>query len=169
LILKQGYRVIYSPESRSFHPVAGTDEREMERRARMVAGRYQAIFQFWQALPWNYPLVTWQIVSHKYLRPLVPIFMILAFLFNLFALFTDAPDNMLSWLYLGYPHNWLFFWMQIAFYAVALFGRSIKLKGFMGKIFYVPVFLLNSNLAALDGLRRYFKSSQTVMWKRVAR
>ena len=82
-IIKQGYRVVYAPKARSYHPVAASEQGEMERRARMVAGRYQAMFLAWQMLPFQKPVVLWQVISHKYLRPLVPFAMILMLLTNI--------------------------------------------------------------------------------------
>lgn len=168
-ILKQGYRVIYAPEARSFHPVAGSEQQEMERRARMVAGRYQAIFSFWKNLPWNSPVAVWQIVSHKYSRPLVPIFMIGALVASLLSLFTQQDGSSLGWLLLQTPYNWIFFVAQLIFYLFAWIGLKRKFPGLIGKLLYVPVFLVNSNLAALQGLYRFLTSRQTVLWKKAER
>ena len=165
-VLKQGYRVIYAPEARSFHPVAGSEQQEMERRARMVAGRYQAIFLFWKALPWNSPLVMWQVVSHKYLRPFVPLFMILALLTNVFSVFLAQNVAVPAWLFLSFPYNWIVLVVQIIFYFLAWLGRKRKFPGMIGKFIYVPSFLVNSNVAALQGLYRFATSNQTVMWKK---
>jgi cellulose synthase/poly-beta-1,6-N-acetylglucosamine synthase-like glycosyltransferase len=167
-ILKQGYRVIYAPEARSSHPVAGSEREEMERRARMVAGRYQVIFMFWKALPWKSPLVLWQVVSHKYLRPLVPLFMILALMANIFSLF-GIQNASPGWLFLSFPYNWVFLGLQTVFYLLAWLGGKRKLPGMIGKLGYVPSFLVNSNVAALQGLYRFLTSNQTVMWKKVER
>jgi poly-beta-1,6-N-acetyl-D-glucosamine synthase len=168
-ILKQGYRVIYAPEARSSHPIAGSEQQEMERRARMIAGRYQVIFLFWKALPWSSPLALWQVVSHKYLRPLVPLFMIFALLANIFSLFFDTNPSGLRWLFLSYPYNWIILAMQFVFYFLAWMGGKRKFPGVIGKLTYVPSFLVNSNVAALQGLYRFLTSNQTVMWKQVER
>lgn len=168
-ILSQGHYVIYAPEARSFHPVAGSEQQEMERRARMIAGRYQAIFRFWRALPWNSPLAVWQIVSHKYLRPLVPIFMISAFLASTLALFLPTGFDNPKWLFLVYPYNWIFFSPQVIFYFLAWVGIRRKFNGVIGKILYLPSFLVNSNIAALQGLYRFLTSTQTVLWRKVER
>jgi len=74
-----------------------------------------------------------------------------------------------GWLLLRFPFNWIFVGLQLFFYALAWFGRGRKLKGWMGKIIYIPSFLFNSNTAALQGLLRYLTSRQTVVWKKAAR
>ncbi|NWF65644.1 MAG: glycosyltransferase family 2 protein [Chloroflexi bacterium] len=170
-VLRQGYRVVYSPTARSSHPVANTEHEEMERRARMVAGRYQAMFVFWRHLPWKYPVAFWQVISHKYMRPLVPLFMIAALIFTILSVvFPQSSEAFaFAWLFLYQPFNYVFLVLQMLFYSLAWFGRSFKSRGFVGKLIYIPVFLVNSNLAALQGLFRYLTSRQSVMWKKVAR
>lgn len=168
-VLKMGYRVVYAPEARSYHPVAGTEQDEIERRSRMVAGRYQVIFSAWHMLPWKNPVAVWQIVSHKYLRPLIPFAMIAAFLSNLFSLFGISALDGLSWVVLAPPFGRIFLMLQVLFYGVALVGIRVKSRGLLGKLIYLPTFLVNSNLAALGGLYRYMSSKQTVVWKKVGR
>lgn len=168
-VLRQGFRILYAPDARSYHPVAKSDNQEIERRARMVAGRYQAIFSLWQFLPWKYPVSVWQIVSHKYLRPLVPIFMILAFIFSVTSLVVLETGTNRDWLYLYYPYNWVFFVAQLIFYFIAWLGMRKKFTGIIGKILYIPSFLVNSNLAALQGLYRFVTSKQSVLWKKAER
>jgi cellulose synthase/poly-beta-1,6-N-acetylglucosamine synthase-like glycosyltransferase len=168
-VLKQGYRVVYAPEARSYHPVAESESGEVERRARMVAGRYQMIFSAWRVLPFRNPAALWQIISHKYMRPLVPFAMIVAFIMNISAvLFTPAALTP-GWLFLTYPYNLVFLSLQIIFYGLALVGMRVKLRGLLGRIIYIPAFLVNSNLAALRGFYRYLSSAQTVMWKKASR
>lgn len=135
----------------------------------MVAGRYQAIFSAWRMLPFRNPVILWQIISHKYLRPLIPFAMIVAFFANLAALLGIGNANSTSLLFLSQPYNWIFMSLQILFYVVAVLGMKVKLRGWIGKLVYLPVFLVNSNFAALRGLYRYVSSNQTVIWNKAPR
>lgn len=166
-IIKQGYRVVYSPDARSFHPVSSSDKGEIERRARMVAGRYQAMFSAWQLLPFRNPFVIWQIFSHKYLRPFIPIAMALMLIGNLLALTLPAASTAPPWFLLLPPFGNILLGLQFVFYLAAFLGRGRKYKSRIGRLMYLPTFLLNSNLAALLGLYRYLSSRQTVLWKQV--
>jgi cellulose synthase/poly-beta-1,6-N-acetylglucosamine synthase-like glycosyltransferase len=168
-IIKQGYRVVYAPEARSYHPVAVSEQGEMERRARMVAGRYQTIFSAWSMLPFSRPSIIWQIISHKYARPFVPFLMVIAFLTNYITLFRESKLDGPAYLALNSPYNVIFFCIQILFYLLAWIGMNHKFSGIIGKILYIPTFLVNSNIAALTGLYRYITSRQTVLWKKAAR
>lgn len=168
-VARQGYRVIYAPKARSFEGISLHALDGIERRKRIVAGRYQAIFQANRLLPWNRPFVVWQIVSHKFMRPLVPLFMLGALLASLLTLiFPDYAGY--SLLVLTPPFNWIVFSLQIAFYFLALGGRFLENRkiGWL-RIFYIPTFLLNSNWAALLGMLSFFSGKQTSLWVKTAR
>lgn len=165
-VLKQGYRVIYAPEARSTHPVTETESGEIERRARMVAGRYQAIFSGFRMLPFAHPLVVWQIVSHKYLRPFVPLAVILAMLANVVAFLLPSRLPLPGWLVLARPYVWITLALEVLFFALAGLGLRRRFPGRIGRVLYLPTFLLNSNFAALKGLHRYLTEEQTVFWTR---
>ena len=166
-VIKQGYRVVYTPNAQSWERVSKTAADEIERRSRINAGRYQAMAMAKDYLPFNRPLIVWQIVSHKYIRPLIPFGMIFAFIANLLAIFYPAPENAGGW-FLANPWNRFFLSAQILFYAFALLGNYLK-GGRWGKILYIPTFLVNSNWAALKGFLRFASRQQTTLWQRVER
>ena len=166
-VLNQGYRVVYTPDARSWERVSQTATDEIERRARINAGRYQAMAMASKYLPFDRPLIVWQVISHKFSRPLVPFGMILAFIANFFALIFPAQESS-GLLWLSPPWNQIFFGLQIAFYALALLGNYFN-SGAIGKILYVPRFLVNSNWAALKGFWRFANRRQTTLWERVQR
>ena len=142
---------------------------EAVRRARIVAGRYQAMLMSGSVLPWRSPVLVWQVVSHKFLRPLVPFLMIIAFLVTLAACIWQLAPTNLGWLYLAAPYNILFLIAEILICILAIFGSSLKDKGLLGKILYLPTFLVNSNLAAILGLYSFFTGKQTSLWRRARR
>jgi hypothetical protein len=61
------------------------------------------------------------------------------------------------------------FLFQFLFYLSALLGNFIQMKGLLGKLLYIPTFLVNSNYSAVLGLYRYLNDSQPHLWKRVSR
>jgi len=169
-VVKQGYRVAYAPKARSFESISLHAQDGIERRKRIVAGRYQAILHANRFLPWNRPFVVWQIISHKFMRPLVPLFMIGALLVNLLALVFPFQKNAFPLFFLTPPYNWIVFSFQAAFYIFAVSGRVLEKRN-TGRlrIFYVPTFLFNSNWAALEGLYRFVAGKQTTRWVKTAR
>ncbi|MCC6904766.1 MAG: glycosyltransferase family 2 protein [Anaerolineae bacterium] len=169
-VIKQGYHIMYAPEAQSFEPVSLSAKDEITRRSRIIAGRYQVILRAFEVLPFRRPVVTWQIVSHKFLRPLVPFAMILALLANVLAvIFPAAGSGLAGFVWLVPPWNWAFLGLQVAFYGLAALGRVVGKRGALGKLLYLPTFLVDSNFAALKGLMRYASGKQTAIWQRVAR
>lgn len=168
-ILRQGYRLVYAPNARSFEYSSLTAKDEDTRRSRIVAGRYQAMAISAGLLPWRSPLLVWQIISHKFMRPLVPLAMILAFFANLLALIwmrSSAPYEILN---LTWPYNIISFFLQLIFYLLAWLGNMFKGRGRVAKLLYLPAFLVNSNLSAIRGLVSFLTGRQTSLWQRARR
>ncbi|MCK6630566.1 MAG: glycosyltransferase family 2 protein [Anaerolineae bacterium] len=168
-LIQHGYRVVYTPQARSWERVSLSASDELTRRARIVAGRYQVISLAPRLLPLRRPLLVWQVVSHKFLRPLVPLAMVGALLANLVALFRPPKAGPQTLLRLATPFNWIGLSLQFFFYGLAWLGNSLKPKGACGKLLYLPSFLVNSNLAALIGLYRSLTKGQTSLWQRARR
>jgi cellulose synthase/poly-beta-1,6-N-acetylglucosamine synthase-like glycosyltransferase len=168
-IVRQGYRVLYIPEARSFEHASSSEKDEITRRTRIVAGRYQAMIKSFRFLP-QFPLIyIWQIISHKYLRPLVPLLMFVSLLTNLIALLYSPGLSKSSLLYLSGVYGWIFITIQFLFYFSAWLGSWLKKRGVSIKLFYLPTFLFNSNWATLLGFIRFVTGKQTVVWQRVSR
>ena len=168
-LIKRNYRIAYAPQARSIERVSASPQEEAIRRTRIIAGRYQAMLQAGDLLPWGNPLVVWQVVSHKFLRPLVPLAMIGAWFANLLAVVRPPRRGRSALQRLAPPWNWVFLALQAAFYALALSGGRRERKGKLGKVLYMPYFLLNSNLAALRGLFSFMQKRQSTNWQRVGR
>ncbi len=168
-ILRKGYRLVYAPKARSFEYGSATVGDEATRRRRIIAGRYQALRAGFGRLPWHSPVLIWQLVSHKFMRPLVPFLMILALAVNAAALVWPARGPGIAWLLLLPPFNWILFGLQMVFYALSFAGSHIKIPGPLGKALYLPAFLVNSNLTALQGLLQFLSRRQALGWERVRR
>jgi cellulose synthase/poly-beta-1,6-N-acetylglucosamine synthase-like glycosyltransferase len=168
-VLRKGFRVSYAPDAKSSERVSQTAQDEIIRRTRINAGRYQAIALARQFLPINRPVLIWQIVSHKFMRPLVPFFMIGALVASLLSVL--FPNNGGFWA-LGHPFGSIFLALQIIFYALALLGSRIQQSEGQNKLMrllYLPTFLTNSNLAALNGFFRFICGGEGHLWQRIQR
>lgn len=169
-ILRQGYRMVYASEAISSERVSPTPKDEVIRRTRINAGRFQIIALAWKILPFRRPLLVWQIVSHKFLRPLVPFFMIGAAFSNLTAVL--FPPDQHSLVYLSMPFSIIMLTLQGLFYLAALGGAWLTKQGKQGilaRLLYLPAFLTNSNFAALKGLAQYLHGGNFHLWERIQR
>jgi hypothetical protein len=166
-VIKAGGNVVYNEKAVSVERVSPTAADEAKRRARIVAGQYQMLGRPGE-WPWRRPVVLWEVVSHKVLRPLVPFGMIAVAAATIAALFRPGSGSGAAGLvYLARPWNWVAAGGQAAFYALAAVGH--RLGGPLGKAAYVPRFLVDSNLAALRGLARHLRGGQSANWERVGR
>lgn len=157
-LLRRGLRVVYEPGARSFERVSMSPADEMKRRSRIVAGRFQAMSLAGRLLPTHNARLVWQVLSHKFMRPFVPV-----------AMIGMAASNVV--LAAAGSRRWLaMLGAQAAFYAVATLGHRLALPGIGGRLVHVSSFLLTSNIAALMGLRHYLTHRhQMHLWQRVER
>jgi cellulose synthase/poly-beta-1,6-N-acetylglucosamine synthase-like glycosyltransferase len=173
-ILCQDYQIAYVNDAKSYERISGSAEQEIKRRTRIIAGRYQAMSMAKKILPFNRPTIIWQIVSHKFLRPLVPFFMIGAAITNLIAVLTPPriANQKKKICLIGKPYNQVILGLQAFFYLLAWIGRLIKEQDQSNpikRILYLPTFLVNSNFAALRGFVIYLQGKHSPLWERVPR
>ncbi len=170
-VIRQGYRLLYTPEAKSAERVSPSARDEMIRRTRINAGRYQAIALSRQVLPFRQPVLVWQIFSHKFMRPLVPFFMIAALVSNALAVLVQYLHPQ-GWIFLGPPLGIVFLLLQALFYLLVVVGNHVQKKqggGRLRTLLYLPTFLTNSNLAALQGFFQFLKKQPGHLWQRIER
>jgi poly-beta-1,6-N-acetyl-D-glucosamine synthase len=152
----RGLRILYDPEAIADEPPTPSDELEFNRKVRIVAYGIQACL-FKEGIPslrqWR---LFWVFVSHKVLRWLVPLFLVLAFLASIAGIFWSSPS----------------FWLgvtgaQILFYLLATIGW--KFPSVEGYIFRIPYYFSMVNLAALLGIVRGVLKKQASTWQRTDR
>jgi poly-beta-1,6-N-acetyl-D-glucosamine synthase len=167
-LIRRGYRVLYVPAARSHERISVSPKEERNRRARIFAGRFQSLTLIRQMLPLNRPLIAWKQVSHQYMRTFLPIAMLGALVFNGIAV--ACPSTRSGTLRLAPPANWVTFVLQLGFYGTAVAATLIgeKSQG-APKLLYIPIFLINSNVAGLIGLFGVLTGRQTVTWQRSRR
>lgn len=166
-LLRRDYRVVYVPSARSFEYVSKTARDEVERRTRMNAGLYQTISMSGHLLPRS-PILIWQVLSHKYFRAFVPFALLSLVILNLvIVLFAREPGG--SLILLTPPYGLIALALQFVFYGFAILGNLFPFTGALGKLFYIPTFLLNSNIATLAGFFSFITNKQSHIWTRVAR
>ena len=158
-----GWNVVFRPEAVSEEAVSATAAEEAERRSRMVAGQFQVFAGLHRQIPWRRPVVSWMLLSHKVLRPLVPLGMIGALAAAIAAVLTPATGGLL---HLGPPWNVVALAGQAAFYGAAATGERLPRLGGLG---HLPRFVVVQNLASLRGLWRHLRGTQAAAWRRADR
>jgi cellulose synthase/poly-beta-1,6-N-acetylglucosamine synthase-like glycosyltransferase len=154
-LVAQGYRVRYEPEARSYEYASIRLEDDFNVKVRMVAGGFQTLAENAAALFPPRSWFTWAFFSHKTLRWLAPVFLILAL--GTSAALSARPLFLAALL------------AQLAFYGLALAGYLRLGRGEVPAVAYVPLYFTTMNLAALMGLVRFLRRRQTVQWRKAPR
>ena len=156
-LVRQGYRCVYDPEALAYEDVPARIGDEFRRRVRIGIGNYQALRRFASLLDPRRGMVALAFFSHKVLRWLVPHCMVVAAATNLLLALPDAPI-----------YRWLGV-VQMAFYALALYGWWRSRGGLAPAALRIPLFLVSMNLALLVGFWKYLTGQFTGAWARTAR
>ena len=152
-IIKQGYRIVFEPDALALEETAGDTEDEFKMRIRVIVrGMNGMLFVKDLFNPKKYPFVAFQLISHKLLRWLVPIFTIIVFISNV-LLFT--ANTFYSLLFLG----------QIFFYGLAVTGYFKEKKGVHKIYFYLPLYFCTVNLASLISIFKVLRKEHIVTWQ----
>jgi len=149
----RGYRVVYEPEARAYDIPPASVGHEVRRKARTLAGNYQALWRLRGMLLPGRSRVWWQTASHKLGRLLVP-----------FAMIGCAVGAMCA--AFGKPDYWSAVAAQSAFYLAALGGWVCARWGLKVPGLGLAFMFVAMNWAALLGFWRFVRGGQPVTWER---
>jgi len=148
-IVERGLRAIFDKKAKIYDRVFNDPKEEFFRRARTLAGNYQLFYYFRSLFNPFKGKISWQFFSHKFLRLMVPFFLVLLFASNIFLT--------ASKFYL------IMFMLQVTFYASGLLGLLFKRKI---KILDVPYMFCVMNSAAVVGLYELLMHKQNALWRK---
>ena len=149
--VKLGLRGVSDPESIGFYKNIVDESKESERKVRTVLRGISVLMESLHLLnPLRYRVFSWQLLSHKLCRWLVPFAMILAFVTNVFLL-----SRSVVYVYA--------FSAQLMFYLFGLWGIWFKLHSKV-PIVKFPTFFLLVNLSILYAWCRYARGERLTWW-----
>jgi len=151
----KGYKTIYDSHVSGSLKLYQLNSQDMfMTRVRTILLDTRSVFLCKSILnPFKYPLYAWSLISHKILRWLVPYFLILILIANIFLIIT--------------PFFKVIFILQIIFYLSALSGYLLHINGKPPFIFGVPFSFCLVNLAALVGVARLLMGKKSGQWEPV--
>ncbi|MGY4538226.1 biofilm PGA synthesis N-glycosyltransferase PgaC [Mucilaginibacter sp. UYNi724] len=160
LIASQGYRIIYEPEAYALETASENVAEELKRKIRIAAGGIQSILRLKSLLlPFKFPILSFQYVSHRVLRwTVTPFFLILAFITNFATAF--AGDGVIYT---------LLFAGQVVFYSLSLLGYVMEKRHIRIKALFIPYYFCVMNYAVMAGIIRYFTKKQSAVWEKAQR
>lgn len=152
--VQQGYRAVVDDDALVFEPPESrTIDSELRRRARVITRGLRVKWMLRDFFnPLVHPWFTLQVLSHRVLRWSVPVFLIIAFVANLFLL--DRPFYLL--LFLG----------QVALYGLSGIAylaeqRHVQLPSFAVPFYYFCLV----NVAPLMAFRNLIRGERAVTWE----
>jgi len=151
-ILEKGYRIVFEPDAVAHEETTEKTGEEFNMRIRVITrGMRGMLFMRKLFNPLRHGFVSFQLISHKLLRWLMPVFMVAALVSNAFLL--------------GRPFYNLTFALQAAFYALAILGWLAERFHVRSRILSVPLYFSTVNLASLISMYRIWKGHKAVTWE----
>jgi cellulose synthase/poly-beta-1,6-N-acetylglucosamine synthase-like glycosyltransferase len=151
-IVYGGDRCVYEPEARSVERGAGDFSREFRRKVRIVNRAWRATISLKGLLnPIRFGFFSIQVFSHKVLRWLVPVLLLLSLTTNLALLGR-------GWLYVATLA------VQVVLYGLGGLGYALRARDKLPRILAVPFYFLMVNFASARGILDAYLGKTYTTW-----
>lgn len=155
-IIKQGYRVVFEENAICYEDTTQKSHSEWSMRVRVIRGGLTGLIYARTLLnPLRFPLVSFQLISHKVLRWCVPVFLISALLSNLILFYSNGSSPFIRFL----------FFSQLVCYIMALLGYLLERAGKHHKVLGIPLYFVIVNSASLVAIYKTLTSSLDATWE----
>jgi cellulose synthase/poly-beta-1,6-N-acetylglucosamine synthase-like glycosyltransferase len=150
-VLSKNQKFIYQYDAVAKEEVAPDIKSEFRRKIRFAATNFQTLVMFKQLLFSKNFLLSFAFWSHKVIRWIVPLVLILLISLNVLLM---TNSNFFEILFI----------IQIAFYSTALLGFIFSLVNINLRIFSLISYFVLTNLALLLGLIKYLSGKHSAIW-----
>lgn len=154
-IVAAGYRNVYQPAAAAYEHSGDSDAKEFRRKVRIVNQSWSAAWKLGGLLnPLRHGAVSWQLWSHKILRwlALVPLVLLLV---------ASVALRNEGGLYA------LLFWAQCVCYALALLGWGWRDERTRPRVASIPYYFMLVNVASIRGVIEYYQGKTYATWATV--
>ena len=152
-VIKQGYRVVFEDRALAYEETTTSSKQEFRMRVRVVTRGVQGILSVPDILnPLRRPWIAFQLLSHKVLRWLVPLFLVGLFVSTALLAFVS-------------PYRWLLA-AELVFYAWALLTAAIPALT-RWRALTIPLYFCTLNAAAMVSLIEVLRGRKYVVWQPV--
>jgi cellulose synthase/poly-beta-1,6-N-acetylglucosamine synthase-like glycosyltransferase len=157
MFIMKGWRVVFENGAQAYETTNQKLIQELAMRIRVIRGGMTGLLFAKNVLnPFVFLVPALQLISHKILRWLFPIFALILLISNTTILFYQ---NFSTLLYQG------IFYSQLIFYAMAGFGFGFEKVGIRIKALTFPVFFVVSNYASLVALFLFITGEKKSTWE----
>lgn len=149
--IKKGFRCVSDPNAIGYYLDVKEKGQEFERKVRTVLRGLTVFFNHLEFLNvFRYGLFSYQFFCHKLLRWLVPLFLSVAFISNLF-------------LVLKSPVYFIIFIVQLIFYGIAVWSCKTN-RLYNSIVIKIPKYFLTVNGSIFIAWLRYIRRQRVVFW-----
>ncbi|MBC8114899.1 MAG: glycosyltransferase family 2 protein [Candidatus Saccharimonas sp.] len=148
----RGYRCVFEPAARVFDEPSQSSGQESVRKRRTIAGAAQLVRLFPEWLSPAHNPLWFEYVSHKLMRLLAPLLMVLALATNLMLL--------------NSPAYWFLLNVQAVFYVSAAIGWLFQRQGRRSSLFGPSLMFVTLNLTTTLALWDAFRAKYRVTWQK---
>lgn len=156
MFVQKGFRVVFEEEAVCYEETTTKTQSEWQMRVRVIRGGMTGMLYAKKILnPFKYPVAALQLISHKILRWLIPVFGVLLFIVTCLGVGLGEESSFLGILFI----------LQVAFYLTALCALVFEQLGIHNKILGIPLYFIVVNSAALVALIKTITSSLEATWE----
>ncbi|HWF05520.1 MAG TPA: glycosyltransferase family 2 protein [Candidatus Angelobacter sp.] len=151
--IKKGYRVVFEDRALAYEETTQSTAEEFSMRVRVVTRAMRGLLSVSDLLqPWKFAWTAFQLWSHKIMRWMVPLFLIVLLAANLVLLDISLYRAILA--------------LQLFFYAAAVLNMLLPLHR-QWKPLGIPLFFCTLNAAALVSMIEICRGRKYVTWQTV--
>lgn len=155
-VLSQNYKFTYAKDSIAHENTGLSLISEYNRKVRFGATNFQTLIYFKNLLWHKNKFLSYAFFSHKVTRWFLPAILVLLFIFSFLL---EDKNLFIRKIY----------FLQIAFYLLALCGYLLSLIKIRIPIFSLPYFFVVSNAAIAEGFIRFLRKKHSVIWNSTVR
>jgi cellulose synthase/poly-beta-1,6-N-acetylglucosamine synthase-like glycosyltransferase len=149
-VIQKGYRVVFENRAWAYEQTTSTTAQEFSMRVRVITRGMRGLLSVPELLkPWKYPWISFQLLSHKILRWMVPFFLIGVLIFSLLSGTEQWIRVLLA--------------LQLAFYLLALVSIRIPLHK-LWRTLGIPLYFCTLNAAALISFCELLRGRKYAIW-----
>lgn len=151
-VVRAGYRCVYTRDAVAYEEAAADFVLEYRRKVRIVNRAWRAMMSMREMLnPFAYGVFSIKLWSHKVLRWVAPIFLVSAFVTNIWLLQEGVVYRVV-------------FFFQCGFYTLALVGALSRTKESLPKMAYIAYYFCLVNFASAKGIFEACFGETYTMW-----
>lgn len=152
-VIQNGYRVVFEDRAHAYEETTESASEEFAMRVRVITRGMRGLLSVPELLkPWKHPWIAFQLFSHKILRWMVPVFLLLLLSSNLVLM--------------SHPYFRTLLILQLSFYMLAALQTRVPIHR-RWKPLGLPLYFCTLNAAAMLGAIDLLRGKKHVVWQPV--